>query len=111
MFGYWISHIERMPLEGPAYPSIDRLKSIVRHADDHLPSTVKIPGGGVEPGVFKTLADITKLPFTRKVDLRDNYPTACSSAPKSQAVRYHVSSGTTGKPTVRPLHQRRHRDR
>ena len=54
----------------------------------------------MEPGDIKTLADITKLPFTRKVDLRDNYPTGMFSAPKSQVVRYHVSSGTTGKPTV-----------
>ena len=54
----------------------------------------------MEPGDIRTLADITKLPFTRKVDLRDNYPTGMFSAHKSQVVRYHVSSGTTGKPTV-----------
>ena len=54
----------------------------------------------MEPGDIRTLADVSKLPFTRKVDLRDNYSTGMFSAPKSQVVRYHVSSGTTGKPTV-----------
>ena len=43
---------------------------------------------------------MAKLPFTFKKDLRDNYPTKMFSAPLNQVVRYHVSSGTTGKPTV-----------
>jgi phenylacetate-CoA ligase len=90
-----------MPLEDLHALQEDRLKSTVRYVYDHSAFyRRRFKEAGVEPGDIKTLADITKLPFTRKVDLRDNYPTGMFSAPKSQVVRYHVSSGTTGKPTV-----------
>lgn len=52
------------------------------------------------PGDIKTLEDITKLPFTTKDDLRDNYPFGLFAVPNSEIVRIHASSGTTGKATV-----------
>jgi phenylacetate-CoA ligase len=90
-----------MPLEDLHALQEDRLKSVVRYVYDHSAFyRQRFKEAGVEPGDIRTLADVSKLPFTRKVDLRDNYPTGMFSAPKSQVVRYHVSSGTTGKPTV-----------
>ncbi|MEI6102643.1 MAG: phenylacetate--CoA ligase family protein [Methanothrix sp.] len=101
MSGYWDPHIERMPLEDLHALQEDRLKSVVRYVYDHSAFyRQRFKEAGVEPGDIRTLGDVSKLPFTRKVDLRDNYPTGMFSAPKSQVVRYHVSSGTTGKPTV-----------
>ena len=101
MSGYWDPHIERMPIEDLRAHQKDRLKSVVRYVYDHSAFyRRKFKEAGVKPGDIHTLADVTKLPFTRKVDLRDNYPTGMFSAPKSEVVRYHVSSGTTGKPTV-----------
>ncbi len=101
MSGYWDPHIERMPLEDLHALQEDRLKSVVRYVYDHSAFyRQRFKEAGVHPSDIRTLADVTKLPFTRKVDLRDNYPTGMFSAPKSQVVRYHVSSGTTGKPTV-----------
>jgi phenylacetate-CoA ligase len=44
--------------------------------------------------------DLRKLPFTTKLDLRDNYPFGLFTVPMSEIVRLHASSGTTGKPTV-----------
>ncbi len=55
---------------------------------------------GLLPGDIKGVEDITKLPFTTKDDLRDNYPFGLFATPKSQIVRIHASSGTTGKATV-----------
>ena len=55
---------------------------------------------GIEPGSIQSLADIPRLPFTNKQDLRDNYPFGLFAAPMSDVVRIHASSGTTGKPTV-----------
>ena len=55
---------------------------------------------GLEPGDIKSIDDITKLPFTNKLDLRDNYPFGLAAVPMSQIVRIHASSGTTGKPVV-----------
>lgn len=55
---------------------------------------------GVEPGDINGIEDIKKLPYTTKTDLRDNYPFGLFSAPGSEIVRVHASSGTTGKATV-----------
>lgn len=55
---------------------------------------------GLEPGDIKGIEDIEKLPFTTKNDLRDNYPFGLFAVPKSEIVRVHASSGTTGKATV-----------
>lgn len=54
----------------------------------------------VHPDDITCLADIRKLPFMYKQDLRDNYPDKLFTVPKNEIVRYHVSSGTTGKPTL-----------
>ncbi len=55
---------------------------------------------GMLPGDIKSIEDISKLPYTTKDDLRDNYPFGLFAVPHSQIVRIHASSGTTGKATV-----------
>jgi phenylacetate-CoA ligase len=54
----------------------------------------------VRPSDIKTLADIRRLPFTVKTDLRDTYPFGLFARPMGEIVRLHASSGTTGKPIV-----------
>lgn len=60
----------------------------------------KMKNLGVEPGDIKGIEDITKLPFTTKEDLRDNYPFGLLAVPKSQIARVQGTSGTTGKLTL-----------
>ena len=55
---------------------------------------------GISPADISDLSDISKLPFTVKADLRDNYPYGMFAVPLREVVRIHSSSGTTGKPTV-----------
>lgn len=55
---------------------------------------------GLEPGDIRGIEDLPKLPFTTKQDLRDNYPFGLFAVPRSEIVRVHASSGTTGKATV-----------
>ncbi|MFA5395846.1 MAG: phenylacetate--CoA ligase [Methanogenium sp.] len=55
---------------------------------------------GVHPDDITCLEDVVKLPFMVKSDLRDGYPDKIFTAEPEELVRYHVSSGTTGKPTV-----------
>lgn len=55
---------------------------------------------GIEPGDITGIEDITRLPYTTKMDLRDNYPFGLFAVPREQIVRVHASSGTTGKATV-----------
>ena len=46
------------------------------------------------------LADLQRLPFTVKADLREHYPFGMFARPCHELARLHASSGTTGKPTV-----------
>ena len=55
---------------------------------------------GLVPQDIKSIHDISKLPFTKKQDLRDNYPFGLFAVEQDAVVRIHSSSGTTGKPTV-----------
>ena len=60
----------------------------------------KMQAAGLEPGDIRGIEDITKLPFTTKDDLRNTYPCGLFAVPRSEVVRIHASSGTTGKATV-----------
>ena len=55
---------------------------------------------GVRPEDIRELGDLAKFPFLYKSDLRDHYPFGLFAVPRSQVVRIHASSGTTGRPTV-----------
>jgi len=101
MFDYWNPHVERMPLEDLRRLQEERLRSMVHYVYEHSPFyKQRFDEAGVTPGDVKGLSDLAKLPFTYKVDLRNTYPTGMFSLPENRIVRYHVSSGTTGKPTV-----------
>ncbi|MCG8928097.1 phenylacetate--CoA ligase PaaK [Lentzea sp. CC55] len=80
---------------------LERLRWSVRHAYDNVPHyRSAFAAAGVHPDDVKTLADLAKLPFTTKADLRDNYPFGMFAVPREEVVRVHASSGTTGRPTV-----------
>jgi phenylacetate-CoA ligase len=55
---------------------------------------------GLNPSDIKTVEDLNKIPFTKKTDLRDNYPFGMFAKSMTEISRIHASSGTTGKPTV-----------
>ncbi len=55
---------------------------------------------GVHPDDVHALADLARFPFLTKRDFRDNYPFGLLAVPRERLARLHVSSGTTGKPTV-----------
>ena len=57
---------------------------------------------GVKPRDLVTLKDLARFPFMKKTDLRDQYPTGLTAAPLKEIVRFHCSSGTTGKPICIP---------
>jgi phenylacetate-CoA ligase len=56
--------------------------------------------GITAPSDLESLADIVRIPFSSKSDLRDQYPFGLLAAPRDALVRIHASSGTHGKPTV-----------
>ncbi len=80
---------------------LERLRWSLRHAYEQVPHyRAAFDAKGVHPDDLKTLADLSKFPFTSKDDLRQNYPFGMFAVPREQVVRVHASSGTTGKPTV-----------
>jgi len=80
---------------------LERLKWTLTHAYENSPVyRRKFDEASVHPGEVKTLADLSRFPFTTKKDLRDNYPFGMFAVPQEQVSRIHASSGTTGKPTV-----------
>ncbi|WP_432798577.1 phenylacetate--CoA ligase family protein [Poriferisphaera sp. WC338] len=80
---------------------LQRLQAVVAHAYDHVGLfQSRMDDAGMVPGDVGTLADLARLPFTVKTDLRDEYPLGLLAVPMEQVVRLHASSGTTGKPIV-----------
>jgi len=79
----------------------ERLVSLVKYVYENVEFYRKrMDAAGVSPSDIKGIEDITKLPYTTKDDLRDTYPFGLFAAPRSEIVRVHASSGTTGKATV-----------
>lgn len=54
----------------------------------------------MKPSDIQSLDDMSKLPFTCKKDLRENYPFQMFATDMKDVIRIHASSGTSGKPTV-----------
>jgi phenylacetate-CoA ligase len=80
---------------------LSRMRWSLRHAYDNVPHyRTAFERAGVHPDDLRNLGDLARFPFTSKADLRDNYPFGMFAVPRTDVVRVHASSGTTGKPTV-----------
>ena len=80
---------------------LERMKWSLKHAYENVPFYKNsFDQAGVHPDDLKQLSDLSKFPFTKKTDLRDNYPFNMFAVPREKVARIHASSGTTGKPTV-----------
>ena len=98
---FFDSKIEQMGREEMRALQLERLKKIVKYAYERVPFyKKKFDEIGLKPEDIQTLEDISKIPYTTKTDLRDNYPYGLLAVPMDDIVRVHASSGTSGKPTV-----------
>ncbi len=98
---YWNPLVERMPVEELKMLQEKKLKNLVEYVYQHSHFYNKrFDDAGVKPEDIRKLDDLKKLPFTYKSDLRDTYPMGMFCVSNERLVRFHVSSGTTGKPTV-----------
>ena len=97
----WNSEIECADRELMHKMQSKELAVMVKRMSDNVPFyRDKFKDIGIESGDIKSVDQLKYLPFTTKNDLRDNYPFGLFTTPQSDIVRIHVSSGTTGKPTV-----------
>lgn len=92
---------ETMPTDRLRELQGKRLREMAKRVYEKVPFyREKFDQMGLKPEDIRTIDDITKLPFTNKQDMRDNYPYGLFAVPMDEVVRIHASSGTTGKQTV-----------
>lgn len=98
---YYQPDIETMSREDLEALQLERLRALVKRVYQKIPFYKEsFDKAGVNPEDIKSLADLTKLPFTVKQDMRDAYPFGLFAVPRKDVVRVHCSSGTTGTATV-----------
>ncbi len=99
--GIWNPECECLPRSALQALQLERLQAQVKKIWNRVPYyRQKMKAAGIAPADIRTLADIRKLPFTTKDDLRQGYPYGAFAVSLDRVVRIHASSGTTGKPTV-----------
>jgi len=97
----WDPQHECMPREALEQLQLERLQATLNRVYKNVTCyRTKFNNLGIVPEDISSLADLSKLPFTTKEDLRVNYPYGMFAVPLREVVRIHSSSGTTGKPTV-----------
>jgi phenylacetate-CoA ligase len=99
----WNDKFECMPVEELQKFQLEKLKETVSWVSERIPHyQKKFKEMGVSADDIQSIEDVSKLPFTEKNDLRDNYPFGLCAVPLEEVVRVHASSGTTGKPITGP---------
>lgn len=97
----WDQQHECMPRQELEQLQLERLQATLNRVYKNVPCyRNKFNAAGIIPEDIQSLADLSRLPFTEKEDLRLNYPYGMFAVPLREVVRIHSSSGTTGKPTV-----------
>ena len=92
---------ETLPRPALEALQLKRLKAMVERVYSRVPFyRQSLDKAGIKPDQITSLADLQRLPFTCKQDMRDSYPYGLFAAKMEEIVRIHASSGTTGKPTV-----------
>ncbi|HOY58332.1 MAG TPA: phenylacetate--CoA ligase [Verrucomicrobiota bacterium] len=95
------SAMDYLPLSQLRDLQFQRLRAMVQRAYDRVGLfRQRMDARSLKPAHIETLDDIAKLPFTVKTDLRDTYPFGLFASPLAEIVRFHASTGTTGKPIV-----------
>ena len=90
-----------MPIEERRALQFERLQATVQRVYEHVPFYRKaLNDQDIEPTAVRSLDDLTRLPFTTRHDLLDNYPLGLLAVPREQVIRIHASSGTKGKPKI-----------
>lgn len=98
---YFSKEIETASRETLENIQSERLVKTVKRVYDNVPAYRKrMDEIGLKPEDIRSIKDLSKLPFTYKQDLRDNYPYGLFACDMKDVVRIHASSGTTGKQTV-----------
>jgi phenylacetate-CoA ligase len=95
------SQVESLPRDQLRKLQDERLRQMVSYVYERVPFyQEQLNRSGLKPADIRSVDDLPRLPFTRKQDLKDQYPFGLLAVPREQVIRVHASSGTTGKPTI-----------
>lgn len=97
---FWEEELETLNRKNLQKLQVERLKTTIAQAGQSPYYKKQFDAKNITPDSIKSVEDITKLPFTTKQNLRDNFPYGLLTVPKKECIRLHSSSGTTGTPTV-----------
>jgi len=106
---YWNPRHETMPREDIEALQVRKLRNLVEWADASVPWQAKrLRDAGVTSESINSLNDLRRIPFLTRdewMDAQVEDPPfgAILAAPPERAVRYHMTSGTTGKTPIRVL--------
>ncbi len=96
----WNRELETVSRKDLAKLQFEKLKKTLEDAS-RTPYFGKVfRDNGITPEKITSLDHLKSLPFTTKNDLRLSYPDGMAAVTRSEIVRMHASSGTTGKSTV-----------
>lgn len=101
---YWNPSVETMAADDVAGMQARLLSSQLAYLAERSPFYARKLAGGVDPGAIRSVADLARLPFTEKTELRESQAESPplgshAAAPMLDVVRVHASSGTTGRPS------------
>lgn len=96
----WQPEYEMLPREQLEALQLERLQATLAQAGKSPYYGATFAKLGIKPQDLTHISQIRDLPFTTKEDLRGNYPYGFLTVPRTDLVRLHCSSGTTGNPTV-----------
>ena len=97
----WDRENECRPREDLRRLQLERLRETLARVYERVPFyRARLDACGMKPSDCHDLADLSRLPFLTKADLREHFPYGLFAVPMREVVRVHASSGTTGKPTV-----------
>jgi phenylacetate-CoA ligase len=92
----WNPEVETLTRERMEALQLERLRAAVARVLARVPPLGdRLRAAGITSSDdIRSLADLRRLPFTRKIDLREHYPFGLFAVPVAQLVRIHGSSGT-----------------
>jgi phenylacetate-CoA ligase len=100
-YQYWNQEMETLNRADLEAFQLKQLRSAVAHALRTPFYRERLSKAGIQSEEdIKSLADLARIPFTTKGDLRLGFPYGFLSIPKDEVIRLHASSGTTGTPTT-----------
>lgn len=106
---YWNPRHETMPREELEALQLRKLVNLLTWASERVPWHAKrLADAGVSPGDIASLDDLRRLPFMTREEWMDGqveHPPFGPNlaAPQEAAIRYHMTSGTTGRTPIRVL--------